>query len=121
MALIGYMEGTDPNVLSKLVADRHETIPLGNGTDGHGKYIAHLTKRDGVSIVLAYLHKLTPVSGLPSMDVMLSGCQIHNIPVLVIVPEEEKANAHDIIEKEFECVTLVSPGELTNKVKEILG
>ena len=121
MALIGYMEGTNSDLLSKLVAEGHETLPLGNGTDGHGKYIAHLTKSDGVALIISYFHKLSPISGHPSMDVMLSGCQIHNIPVILIVPEDAKSDAESRLEGQFDCVYIVSPEEVSGKINEILN
>ncbi|MFP4588467.1 MAG: hypothetical protein ACLFO3_00665 [Candidatus Acetothermia bacterium] len=123
MALIGYMEGTNPDLLSTLCAQGHETLPLGNGADGHGKYIAHLTAADGVSAVIAYLHKLTPVSGMEhiSIDDRLFACRMHDIPVLLVVPEEFKSQAREKLEKETqEYVDLVSPGELQDEVLKVV-
>jgi len=44
MAIIGYLEGTNPDVLSSLIARGHDTVPIGNGWDNHGKYIVTLQK-----------------------------------------------------------------------------
>lgn len=123
MALIGYMEGTDPNLLSTLCAQGHETLPLGNGSDGHGKYIAHLTATDDISVVIAYLHKLAPVSGMEhiSIDDRLFACRMHNIPVLLVVPEEYKEQARSKLEETEEYVELVSPKELKHEVMKIVG
>lgn len=120
MALIGYMEGTDPNLLSKLCAQGHETLPLGNGTDGHGKYIAHLTGADGITVAIAYLHKLAPVSGMEhiSVDDRLFACKMHDIPVLLVVPENSKEEAHNKLGEAKDYVTLVSPSELHDSVME---
>lgn len=122
MALIGYMEGTDPNLLSRLCAQGHETLPLGNGSDGHGKYIAHLAPGDGVSAVIAYLHKLAPVSGMKhiTIDDRLFACRMHNIPVVLVVPEEFKQQARNQLVEAREHVTFASPEELSDKITEII-
>jgi len=122
MGLIGYMEGTDPNLLSMLCARGHETLPLGNGSDGHGKYIAHLGKGDGVAVVIAYLHKLFPVSGMEhiTLEDRLFACRVHNIPVVLVVPEESKQNTREMLEEVGDYVTLAAPEELREAVLEIL-
>ena len=122
MALIGYMEGTDPNLLSKLCAKGHETLPLGNGADGHGKYIAHLTASEGVSVVIAHLHKLAPVSGMEhiSIEDRLFACRMHDIPVLLVVPEPSKENARKKIGEAKDYVQIVSPSNLEPEVMKII-
>ena len=122
MSLIGYMEGTDPSLLSKLCAQGHETLPLGNGSDGHGKYIAHLTEADGVSVVIAYLHKLAPVSGMEhiSIDDRLFACKMHDIPVVLVVPESSKESAAERIGEARDYVTIASPSELEQEVMKVI-
>lgn len=122
MALIGYMEGTDPDLLSSLCAQGHDTAPLGNGTDGHGKYIAHVTKADGFDVVVAYLHKLVSVSGMEhvTIDDRLFACRRHDIPVLLVVPDEFKEKAKSRMQESRDYVELASPEELEGKVKEIV-
>jgi len=122
MALIGYMEGTDPNLLSSLCAQGNDTAPLGNGSDGHGKYIAHITASDEIDLVIAYLHKLISVSGMEnvSIDDRLFACRRHDIPVLIVVPDEYKQGARSRMEESREYVDLVAPEQLEGKVKELL-
>jgi len=123
MALIGYMEGTDPNLLSSLCAQGNDTAPLGNGSDGHGKYIAHITAADGIDLVIAYLHKLVSVSEMEnvSIDDRLFACRRHDIPVLIVVPDRYKEGAKDRMKESKEFVELVAPDELEEKVMEVLG
>lgn len=122
MALIGYMEGTDPDLLSSLCAQGHDTAPLGNGTDGHGKYIAHVTKSDGFDVVVAYLHKLVSVSGMEhvTIDDRLFACRRHDIPVILVVPDEFKEKAKSRMKESRDYVEWVAPEELEEKVKEII-
>ncbi len=122
MALIGYMEGTDPDLLSSLCAQGHDTAPLGNGTDGHGKYIAHVTNSDGFDVVVAYLHKLVSVSGMEhvTIDDRLFACRRHDIPVILVVPDEFKEKAKSRMKESRDYVQWAAPEELEAKVKEII-
>lgn len=122
MAIVGYLEGTDPDLLSELCAQGHETLPLGNGVDNHGKYITHLTKNDDVSVVIAYFHKLTPVTDMMSIGIedLLYGCLTHDIPVLIVVPEKSKSAVRDKLEISRGSITLVSSDELKKEVQRII-
>lgn len=122
MALIGYMEGTDPDLLSSLCAQGNDTLPLGNGTDGHGKYIAHVTRSDGFDVIISYLHKLVSVTGMEhvSIDDRLFACRRHDIPVIIVVPDKFKKKAKEKMDESRDYVDLVSPEELEAKVMEII-
>lgn len=122
MALIGYMEGTDPDLLSSLCAQGSDTLPLGNGTDGHGKYIAHVTRSDGFDVIISYLHKLVSVTGMEhvSIDDRLFACRRHDIPVIIVVPDKFKEEAKEKMSESQDYVELVSPEELEAKVMEII-
>ncbi|MBS3813535.1 MAG: hypothetical protein ACLFVS_03845 [Candidatus Acetothermia bacterium] len=123
MALIGYMEGTDPNLLSSLCAQGHDTIPLGNGSDGHGKYIAHVTESDSIDIVIAYLHKLLSGSEMEhvTIDDRLFACRRHDVPVVIVVPDKFKKGARSRMDESKDYVDLVAPEELEEKVIEKIG
>lgn len=122
MALIGYMEGTDPDLLSSLCAQGNDTLPLGNGTDGHGKYIAHVTASDEFDVIISYLHKLVSVTGMKnvSIDDRLFACRRHDIPVIIVVPGEFKDQAKERMAESSDYVDLVAPEELKEKVMEII-
>ena len=122
MSLIGYMEGTDPDLLSSLCAQGHDTAPLGNGTDGHGKYIAHVTSTDDFDVVIAYLHKLVSVSGMENVtiDDRLFACRRHDIPVILVVPSDLKQEAKDRMDESRDYVDFASPDELEDKIKKYI-
>lgn len=122
MALIGYMEGTDPDLLSSLCAQGNDTLPLGNGTDGHGKYIAHVTGSDDFDVIISYLHKLISVTGMEnvSIDDRLFACRRHDIPVIIVVPDKFREKAKEKMDESRGYVDLVSPEELEAKVMEII-
>ena len=55
MKTIGYMEGTNSELLTNLLVDGVDTLPLSNGWDNHGKFIAHISRTDHISAVVGYL------------------------------------------------------------------
>lgn len=113
MAIVGYLEGTDPMVLTKLNLRGIGTTPLGNGFDGHGKYVGHLTRNDGVSVVVGYIHKVLPtgVNNVTPVD-FLNGCHVSDIPVLLLAPEDDHEAARELLGEAADWVALVRQDEL---------
>jgi hypothetical protein len=121
MAIIGYMEGTDPALLSKLVALGHETYPLGNGWDNHGKYIRHITQSDGIKLIIGYLHKFVPTQSpnLTPMD-MLVHFKTFGIPIVVITPEDYVAKAKEILGAAADFSLIMTPQMAYERVPAML-
>jgi hypothetical protein len=121
MVTIGYMEGTDSGLLTKLAASGAETLPLGNGWDGHGQYIAHLNVGDGVNAVVGYYHKFVPLSGsnLTPSD-LLKSCKICGIKIFVIADRDD----HGKVEKELgevaADVRLADPSEVADALLKLV-
>jgi hypothetical protein len=113
MAIVGYLEGTDPLTLTRLNLNGIGTTPLGNSFDGHGKYVGHITKNDRVTVVVGYLHKILPtgVHSVAPPD-FLNACHVNNIPVLLVAPEEHHDKAAEMLGEAAEWATLVSPDAL---------
>ena len=106
MATVGYFEGTDPIVLTRLAAKGTGTLPVSNGFDLHGKYVVHLAPQDGVSVVVGYLHKVLPANGIAvAPRDLLFACTSHEIPVILVV------------EKSFHDAAGVRLGEMQGRVK----
>jgi len=113
MKKIGYLEGTSPKLLSKLVLAGFGTLPLGNGWDNHGRYVNHLSKEDKVDAVVGHLHKIFPPSGASQgPGDMLFACRSHKIPVYLIVPKEDHKKAKARISAVAKGVKLVDPDEI---------
>lgn len=137
MTTVGYFEGTDSILLSKIVAEGFCTVPLANEWDGHGKIASHIEPGD-VQLIIGYLHKLLPPKGksmsadevpMPvSIDAyrgfkpidLLYPAKVHNIPVLVVVPEEYHKKAKEALGEAAEFVTVVTHENLEEEVRKIL-
>lgn len=121
MITIGYMEGTDSGLLTKLAAAGAETLPLGNGWDGHGQYVAHLNVGDGVNAVVGYYHKFVPLknSNLTPAD-LLKSSKICGIKIYIIADEADHDNVKQGLGDVAPDVTLVDPGAIGNELLNLL-
>jgi len=98
MKTIGYLEGTDPEFLTKLVCRGYKTLPIGNDTDNHGKNIAFISVADKIDLIVGYLHKVSPLSTMiKSLNDFLTPGIIHHIPILLLAPKETLTNAKKIV------------------------
>ena len=99
MKTIGYMEGTESELLTRLTVAGHDTLPLSNGWDNHGREVSLLTPHDDVSLIVGYLHKFLRVTDKRLTESMLSSVKIYKIPVVFIAPKDTQAKAKKLIAK----------------------
>ena len=98
MKTIGYLEGTDPEFLTKLVCMGYKTLPIGNDIDNHGKNISFISIADKVDLIVGYLHKVSPLPTMTkSLNDFLTPGIIHKIPILLLAPKETLTNAKKIV------------------------
>ncbi len=120
MKIVGYMEGTNPEVLTKLLLEGYETIPLSNGFDNHGKFVTQVTTQDHISLVVGYLHKFIPISPDYSLTDILVSIRVHKIPVIFVVPKEMHEKANKIIAGNGMNYRLSDPADLSKIIIETL-
>ncbi|KYC52683.1 MAG: hypothetical protein AMQ74_00652 [Candidatus Methanofastidiosum methylothiophilum] len=107
---IGYLEGTDPKILSTFIAKGYNTMTLGNGLDNHGKYLAHIEPKDNIYAVIGYLHKFLPLTDQKiTPNDLLYACRLHNIPVFVMVPKEVIYEGRKVLSDVSDFVNFVEP------------
>ena len=121
MKSLGYMEGTDPKVLTTAIIEGYETLPLSNGWDNHGKNIAHITNSDNLALVIGYLHKFIAIFTHQSIGSMLAGVKAYNIPMLVIVPKDMHDRAGKYIKVDGIEYKFVDPADISREVLAILS
>lgn len=120
MKIIGYMEGTDPQVLTQLLLEGYETYPLSNVFDYHGKNITLVTTEDHISLVIGYLHKFIPVAPQFSMTDILSSVKVYKIPIIFIVPKEIQDKADKLVADMGVDYRLSDPADLLKNILEVL-
>ena len=122
MPIIGYFEGTDPVVLSKLTAQGVQTLPLSNGMDNHGKDINLVTREDGMSLIVGYLHKIVPVEGIVlRIEDVLQNCRVQSIPVCIIISPGDEVLAEKLLGEFVTYVQFTTSEMLFSKVMSIVG
>ena len=98
MKTVGYLEGTDPEFLTRLVCMGYRTLPIGNDIDNHGKNIAFISIADKVDLIVGYLHKVSPLPTMTkSLKEFLTPGIIHHIPILLLAPKESLPYAKKIV------------------------
>ena len=120
MKIIGYMLGTDPEVLTQLLLEGYETLPLSNRYDNHGKYITHLTTEDHISLIVGYLHKFLPLASQLSMADLLKSARVNRIPLVFVVPKELHDKADILIADKGIDHKLTDPTDLSKTLLKIL-
>jgi hypothetical protein len=119
---VGYFEGTDPLLLTRLVAHDIDTVPISNGLDNHGKEVRYLTRADEIEIVVGYLHKVVPLDEMKmTTDDMLFSCVAYQIPILLILPEDLEEKARAVLGDVPKGVRFVAPEDAFDEVMKILG
>jgi len=121
MGTVAYFAGSDPLVLSKLVINGINTLPISNGWDNHGKDINHLTKEDNVSCVIGYIHKVFPVPNFQfsPQDILLT-CKAYSIPVLLATPNDYIDQAKKLLHGTGKNVKIVTPDDLYDEVAKLV-
>ena len=98
MKTVGYLEGTDPEFLTRLICMGYRTLPIGNGIDNHGKNIAFISIADKVDLIVGYLHKVSPLPNMTkSLKEYLTPGIIHHIPILLLAPKDTLPYAKKIV------------------------
>ena len=120
--VVGYMEGTNSDLLTSLIVEGYDTIPLSNGFDNHGKYVAHIMKTDNIGLVVGYLHKFLALSKeLRKVgDDNLSALKAYRIPTVFIVPQSKQEKAKKLLKGKGVSFQFADPGEITKVVNGML-
>lgn len=122
---VGYFEGTDSTLLTALVCEGYDTIPVGNGRDNHGAHVRLINDENRYDILIAYVHKIfAPEDHLPgdaTYQDVFHICRTYSIPLLLEVPEQLQARAREILNDPPEIVRFVDPADMLTVANEILG
>ncbi len=119
--IVGYMEGTDGRLLTNLVVEGIDTLPVSNGWDNHGKTLGHITPADKIDLVVGHLHKVFSRTLDVSAKDVLYNCVIHKLPIMLLVPECNWSAARDCLDEVAGDVILIDPEDALAKILEKLG
>jgi hypothetical protein len=119
---IGYFEGTDSFLLTKLYVKGHGTMPCSNHWDHHGKLVS-LLKKGEIKALVGYVHKVLPPTHKerPTPFNLLHTCKTHEIPVFLIAPEGCEEECEELLGTDtLEFVHLVTPETVEEELDKAL-
>ncbi len=122
---IGYFDGTDSALLTNLVCEGYDTLPISNGFDNHGMHVRIINNENRVDVLVGYLHKIyspegmTPSGAVTYQDVF-HVCRTFDIPLILEVDRDLHDKARALFADTPPCVKLVDPSETLKVVRQIL-
>ncbi len=123
--VIGYFDGTDSALLTDLVCDGYDTLPISNGFDNHGMHVRIINNENRVDLLIGYLHKIyspegsTPAGADTYQDVF-HVCRTFDVPLILEVSSDLHDKARALLVNPPPSVRLVDPSEALSTVREIL-
>ena len=121
---IGYFSGTESTLLTALICDGYDTIPISNGLDNHGQHVRLINDQNRYDLLIAHLHKIfAPEEHEPdtvTYQDVFRVCRTYSIPLLVEVPGALHERARELLGEPPEIVRLVDPSEVVEVAREIL-
>ena len=122
---VGYFDGTDSNLLTALICEGHDTIPVSNGLDNHGQHARLINDENRYSLLIAPLYKIyAPEEHDPDtvtyQDVFRL-CRTYSIPLLIEVPTALQDRAREILRDPPDVVRFVDPADAGAVAREILS
>ena len=121
---VGYFDGTDSTLLTALVCEGYDTLPVSNGRDNHGTHVRLINDQNRYDVLIAYVHKIfAPEEALPgdaSYQDVFHICRTYSIPLLLEVPEGLQDRARALLGDPPDIVRFVDPGDMLDVANEIL-
>lgn len=124
---VGYFDGTDSRLLTALVCDGYDTIPVSNGRDNHGHHVRLINDKNRVDLLIGYLHKIVaPDDGAREQgDIVTEDlfhiCRILEIPLLLEIPEALQPRAIEVLDNPPEIIRLVDPADTLTVARQLLA
>jgi hypothetical protein len=122
---VGYFEGTDSPLLTSLICDGYDTIPISNGYDSHGAHVRMINQESQIDLLVGYLHKVyAPEGAKPGVATyqdIFHVCRTFGVPLLLEIPTELHAKAGAILGDVPDVVRFVDPSEMLDTARAILS
>ena len=123
--VIGYFDGTDSALLTDLVCEGYDTLPVSNGFDNHGMNVRIINNENRVDVLVAYLHKIySPEDMIPAGAVTYQDifhvCRTFDIPLVLEVDRDLHDKARALMVDAPPCILFVDPSDTLKKVRQLL-
>jgi hypothetical protein len=123
--VVGYFGGTDSTLLTDLVCDHYDTVPISNGFDNHGMNVRIINNENRVDVLIGYVHKIfapadsTQPGGVTYEDIF-HVCRTFNIPLLLEVHNGLQEKARSLFTDIPDVVQFIDPSEMLGAVRDAL-
>jgi len=121
---IGYFDGTDSTLLTALVCEGYDTLPVSNGRDNHGQHVRLINDQNRFDLLIAYVHKIfapeEPQPGDATYQDVFHLCRTYSIPLLLEVPKDLQGRARSLLGDPPDIVRFVDPADMLQVANEIL-
>ncbi len=121
---VGYFDGTEPALLTELICDGYDTVPVSNGLDNHGQTARLINDQNRYDLLIAPLHKIYAAELRPNDVVtyqeVIRLCRTYSIPLLIAVPQALQERAVALLGELPEVVRLADKSEMIDVAHELL-
>jgi hypothetical protein len=122
---IGYFEGTDSILLTRLVCAGYDTLPISNGYDNHGANVRLIDGQNRYDLLVGYIHKIfapdTRDKGSLTYQDLFHLCKTYGVPLLLEVPAELHDTDRALLKGAPESVQFVDPDDMFSVALELLS
>jgi len=123
---VGYFEGTDSTLLTDLVCNGYDTVPISNGFDNHGMNVRIINNENRIDVLVGYVHKIyatdddIQAGGVTYQDVF-HVCRTFGIPLVLAVHGQLHDRARKLFADIPDVVEFVDPEDMPARVRAILN
>jgi len=124
---VGYFEGTDPSLLTDLVCNSYDTVPISNGFDNHGMHVRIINNENHIDVLIGFVHKIyasdddVQSGGVVTYQDVFHVCRTFDIPLVLAVHRELHDKARKLFKDIPDVVEFVDPEDMLSRVKGILN
>jgi hypothetical protein len=123
---VGYFEGTDSTLLTDLVCDGYDTVPISNGFDNHGMHVRIINNENRVDVLVGYVHKIFATqddaqTGSVTYQDIFHVCRTFQVPLILEVHTRLHEKAKALFDDIPDVVEFVDPSQMYPRVSEILA
>ncbi len=124
---IGYFEGTDSALLTDLVCNGYDTVPISNGFDNHGMHVRIINNENRIDVLVGYVHKIyasdddVQSGGVVTYQDVFHVCRTFDIPLVLAVHRELHDKARKLFTEIPDVVEFVDPQDILSRVRDILN
>lgn len=122
---VAYFDGTSSALLTALVCEGFDTIPVSNGRDNAGQHVRLINNQNRYDLLLGHVHKIfAPENRQPgdaTYQDVFHVCRTYSIPLLLEVSVALQPKARTLLGDPPEIVRFVDPADMLETALALLA